>query len=294
VRLFRPRPRVAEPPIRLADRTLFIIGAARSGTTVLQNALNDSPDIFLLGEPDIYGDTDPGFAGRYNAMHRSWGNQQTKSSHLPALNETDGAWREHLAALARHHRWVGAKLVINPVRAEGELDRRFDLHTREFYSSRYLFTFRDPLAAALSTRDLQLLLGGDTNGLDVILKNQMEVIAFYVRALRLLPHVRAVFHEDVAPSTFEALSAWLGTPLDRAFSYYDQSRVRTYVVDQVEDGRRELLVQIRDVYAALRTAAAAGFTTPQLEQNDNHLSPTHYTALGSIDRRARFLADCLA
>src|SRR5215469_5290504 len=45
---------------------LFVIGAARSGTTVLQNALNDSRAIFLFGEPAFHDDAGgPDFASRY-------------------------------------------------------------------------------------------------------------------------------------------------------------------------------------------------------------------------------------
>jgi hypothetical protein len=57
---------------RIAIRGLFVIGAARTGTTILQNALNDSADVFLFGEPGFH--RDPGsadFAVRYNSMHRA-------------------------------------------------------------------------------------------------------------------------------------------------------------------------------------------------------------------------------
>jgi hypothetical protein len=297
MRLFKPRPapalkdEVAEAP--LSERTLFIIGAARSGTTVLQNALNDSPDIFLLGEPDLYDDGEPGFAARYNAMHRSWGNQATKSSYLPAVSEIDGGWRDHLAALARHHRWVGAKLVINPVRAEDELSRRFDFHSQHFYRSRYIFTFRDPLPTAISTRDLQILTLGQTDGLKTILRNTVEVIALYIQMTRLLPYVRAVFHDRVEHELFQDLQAWLDTPLPNALTYYDRARVRDYSQAQVEDIPADVIEAIQRLYLDLRESASAGFVTPQLEQNDHHLSPTHYTALGSLDRRARVLAEAL-
>ena len=260
---------------------------------MLQNALNDSPHVFLLGEPDLY-DVGPGFAARYNAMHRGWGNQQTKSSYLPALLEADEGWREHLAALADHHRWVGAKLVINPVRAEDDLTRRFDFHTRNFYTSRYIFTFRDPLETAISTRDLQLLTRGETDGLSRILRNLVEVIGFYIRTARLLPHVKAVFHSDIDADVFQDLGEWLGTPLPNALSYYDNSRVRDYSQTKIEGGERKVYDAVCELYRDLRSAVAEGLATPQLEQNDHHLSPTHYTLLGSLDRRARVLAEALA
>lgn len=66
---------------------LFVIGAARSGTTVMQNALNDSCEIFLFGEPVFHEDAGaPDFSLRYNAMHRAWGNQENKSSFCPPLS----------------------------------------------------------------------------------------------------------------------------------------------------------------------------------------------------------------
>ena len=75
---------------RLESQGLFIIGAARSGTTILQNALNDSRDIFLFGEPCFHADSgDADFASRYNTMHRSWGNQENKSSYCPPLFKSD-------------------------------------------------------------------------------------------------------------------------------------------------------------------------------------------------------------
>lgn len=300
MRLFGRRSRrssaAAETPeaAPLAARCLFIMGAARTGTTVLQNALNDAPEVFLLGEPDLYGDAEPGFRFRYNAMHRSWGNQETKSTYLPAFTSEDGGWRDHLAAAARHHRWVGAKLVINPVRAEDDLQRRFDLHTRDFYAASYIFTFRHPLAAALSTRDLQVLTRGDSDGLRLILRNYVEVVSLYIRSLRLLPHVTAVFHEGVDAALFSALSARLRVPLPNASSYYDARRVRTYEPYSVDTALQDVLATISQLYVDLRAAAAAGYDRPQLEQNDRHLSPDHYLPLGSLDRRARVLAAALA
>ena len=56
--VLKPNPQREESPTAEApgiappdDCGLFVIGAARSGTTVFQNALNSSPEIFLLGEP---------------------------------------------------------------------------------------------------------------------------------------------------------------------------------------------------------------------------------------------------
>ena len=220
---------------------------------MLQNALNDSPNIFLLGEPNLRHDTEPGFAARYNGRHRAWGNQETKSSFCPAVLDEDGTWRDYLEALGRHYRWVGAKLVVNPIRSEKEMDELFAFHCRHFY-----------------------------------------VVALYVRMLRNLPHVRAVFHESLDTDAFAALQAWLEFPLTGADTYYDQRRVRSYDDSTLSAEDREVMNHIRKLYDDLSGGVSAVFVTPQLEQNDGHLSPDHYTLLGSIDRRARTLSEHLS
>ncbi|HTZ70484.1 MAG TPA: sulfotransferase, partial [Acetobacteraceae bacterium] len=185
-----------------ADQGLFIIGAARSGTTILQNALNDSPEIFLFGEANFH--TDPGtpdFAARYNAMHRSWHNQETKSSFCPPVLPRDSYWHDYVRWLASHHRLVGSKTVINPVRPAGWLERLFAFHCQHFYQSSYIFTFRDPVATILSTRDLQVLLSGHTEGLRSIMRNYVDTVLLFVSMLRALPNVRAVCHEDIDRAT---------------------------------------------------------------------------------------------
>ena len=269
---------------------LFILGAARSGTTVLQNALNDDPDVFLLGEPDLRHDTEADFAARYNAMHRSWRNQETKSTFLPPSAGADGTWSEHLDALSRHHRWVGAKLVLNARREPDHLAATFDFHARRFPDARYLFTFRDPLAAALSTRGLQLLTTGETDGMRAILRNLAEAVVLYVRMLRNLPHVRAVFHDRAGPALFAELGAWLDLPLEGAAAYYDAGRVRAHDPSVLDAADQRPMALLRELYADLGRGVAEGFRTPQLEQNDGHLSAEHFTLLGSIDRRARLIA----
>jgi hypothetical protein len=287
----RSEPAAAAP---LAERSLFIMGAARTGTTVLQNALNDSRQVFLLGEPDIYDDQASGFRARYNAMHRSWGNQETKSTFLPDFAGGDGGWRGHLAAASRHHRWVGAKLVLNPVRAKDDLERRFDFHTREFFAARYIFTFRHPFAAAISTHGLQILTRGEADELRRILLNSVESIVLYIRCLRLFPHVRAVFHEGVDAAVFSELSAWLDVPLTGALAYYQPGRVRSYDPSSLDAIGPDILTAVAKLYEDLRAATAAGCHRLQLEQNDNHFDLEHYLPIGDIDRRARFICATLA
>jgi hypothetical protein len=277
-----------------ARQGLFIIGAARSGTTILTNALNHSPDIYLFGEPNFQDDPGtPDFAARYNAGHRFWGMQETKSTFCPPVLAGDGTWQDYMRALARQHRYVGAKTVINPVRPQGALDKLFGFHCRFFYRARYIFTFRDPVATVISTRDLQILLVGRTDGVPVTLRSYLDTIGLFVRMLRALPHVRAVCHEDITPAAFDALQHWLGVDLAGCAGYYQPGRVLPYSDASLSESDRALMAPVVALYAELRAALAQGFATPQLDQSNNHFSPTHLTALGRIAKQAAALAATL-
>lgn len=274
---------------------LFVVGAARSGTTILQNALNDSDEIFLFGEPRLH--LDPGsrdFAARYNGMQRAWANQPNKSSHCPGLYETDAAWWEYLARLAQLYRYVGAKIVINPERATEESRQIFDFQCRHFYRSHYVFAFRNPLDVLMSTRGLAQLNGGHVASHVEVLRGFVSVLQLFVLALRNLPHVHAVFHESVDADAFAALGQSLGVRLSRAMAYYDRSKVRRYQLDAIPEAHRALVGEAMALYSDFRQQAVAGFELIQIEQNDGHLDPLHFTGLGRLSWRMTRFIDSLA
>jgi len=284
------RDQTASPPepagMPASERCLFIIGAARSGSTVLQNALNDAPDIFLFGEPDFHIDAGaPGFAARYNAMHRSWANQENKSTFCPAVLPTDGDWRQYLARMSSYYRFVGAKLVINPVRDRDLLEQLFDFQCRNFYLSRYIFTFRAPLPTVMSTRELQMLVRGESDEIRQIIRSYAETARLYIRMLRNLPHVGAFFHEEAGRPKFEELERWLGVPLSRSHQYYDLEKIRKYPALDLDSEIYGLIAALEQIYGVLRRNSAAEIRKLQAEQNNNHLLDDHFTDIGNADRR---------
>lgn len=275
----------------VAARGLFVIGAARSGTTILQNALNGADDIFLFGEPRFHLDAgDADFAARYNGMHRAWGNQENKSTYCPHLLEADGPWWAYLARLADTYRYVGSKIVINPAHAVAECGQLFDFHCRHFYTSRYIFTFRNPLDVLMSTRGLAQLTGGRVASHTEVLRGFFSVVQLYVRALRNLPHVHAVFHEAIDARVFDALGKALELRLDHAMDYYDRGKVRHYSLDDIPPDHRASAAEAMALYDDFRREAMTGFGLLQIEQNDGHLDAGHFTPLGRLSWRVnRFL-----
>jgi hypothetical protein len=278
-----------------AERGLFVVGPARSGTTILQNALNHCPEIFLLGEPDLHLDPGtPGFAARYEAMHRSWHNQPTKSSAMPPVAKEDGAWEAHLAALGHHYRYVGSKIVVNARRVDDWQDRFLRFHCSRFYTARYLFVFRDPAKVVHSTRAFQGLGGTEVASAAEILRSIAAAILLFTRMARTMPHVRAMAHEDADAELFADLADWLGVPLDGAAGYYDATRSYAHPVDALDDREAHALGLLGTLHEDLRALLRDGIERPQIEQNRLNPAPNHLTALGSIDNRAavieRFLA----
>ncbi len=269
---------------------LFVIGPARSGTTILQNALNDSPDVFLLGEPDLHlDDGAPGFAARYNAMHEGWANQPTKSSHLPPVLATDGPWYDHLDRLAGLHRRVGSKIVVNPGQGPEWRDRFLHFHCSRFYAARYLFVFRHPAAVLASTISFQRLVGDPAATAAAILANYARTVALFTHLLRVLPNVRATIHEDVDAALFASLAEWLGIPLDGGDAYYDVSRIRSR--DEPALGAQDAhgLALLTTLFQDLRAELRAPSSRLQIEQNNANIDLSQQTMIGSIHHRATII-----
>jgi hypothetical protein len=220
-------------------------------------------------------------------MHRSWNNQETKSSFCPPVLREDAPWNEYLCKLAMEHRLVGAKTVDAP----GE--DWFAFQCCHFFRSRYLFTFRDPLPTFFSTQELQRYTLGNADGAALVMRNYLAMVALYLRCLRVLPNVRAICHEDMDRAAFDRLEDWLGVKLPRAHEYYDPSRVTSYGEDALDAAGRRQLAPIRALYASLRQGAREGFALPQLDQNNAHLTGAHFTPLGQLSREVDRLLDTL-
>jgi hypothetical protein len=274
---------------------LFVIGCARSGTTVLQNALNDSNEVFLFGEPDFH--TDPGtpdFAQRYNEMHRSWRNQPTKSTYCPALFDSDARWQDYFARLSDHYKLVGSKIVLNPSTFLHAPDCILNFYSREFYNSHFIFTFRNPLSAAQSSQELQAFLGGEITSFEMLMASHVAALSLCIVMLRNLPRVHVVFHDSMTRQTFTSLEKILHVRLPGAPRYYDRRKVKAYDPAPMLSAYGEEAQLVLDLYRDFRQAAVRGFDLIQIEQNSANLSPAHLTPLGELAMRCQTLSERFA
>ena len=266
----------------IAGRCAFIIGPARSGTTVLLNALNASRDCYLLGEPDFH--TDPGgadFAARYHAMHAQRGNLECKSTALPGLLPADGPWWAWLARLAEHHHRVGAKIAVSPG-DDPMLAGLLAFQTRYFYPAAHIFCFRNPLDSAMSLHVMSGQAARSDADWDALFLNILSVIGLYVRMVQMFPAVHAVMHESVGTESFAGLGAALGCDLSAAPGYYADSRVSHYTIGDIPQAAQQRCQDLMTIYELLGEIVADGPRLVQSEQNAFNIHPGHRTKLGRL------------
>ena len=193
---------------------LFVVGAARSGTTVLQNALNSSPEVFLLGEANLYRrPLLENFVRSYNEMHRSFGNQATKSTYCPPLADAPD-WPSVLQALARHYRYVGDKIAFGPenYRTAGDF---VDFHLRMFYESWYIFTFRRPDEV---TRSMMAMF--PATDFAECCRIYLETVRTYVFMRRICKRVIGLDYHQLDAARFRELGRVLDVDLRHAHRYF--------------------------------------------------------------------------
>lgn len=261
----------------------FVIGPPRSGTTILQNALNASRDVFMLGEPEFERDPAvPGFAARYKARHERDGNLENKSTSLPPLLGRDGTWWEWLAALSAHHRYVGAKIVLNPRKEDPELDAMFTFLGRVFYDAAFIFAFRNPLDMAVSVRRLQALQEHPPTSWERLFQHFRAVVKLYIRMVWLFPDVRAMVHEDITEESFTDLGYALGCDFSDAWGYYRDEHVHGADAAEVPDSAQAELRYAAKAYELLREALEEGNTLLQFNQNKQNFRPGQRTKLGQL------------
>jgi hypothetical protein len=274
--------REAQAVVRpFSRRCVFVIGPARSGTTVLQNALNASADFYLLGEPGFDSDNQPGFAARYRARQAAVGNLENKSTALPPLFEDDPPWWMWLRRLSDYHRRVGAKIAINPG-GDPSHAALLAFQGQLFYDAAYIFIFRDPVATAVSRHRLSHASGEAASAWQDLFSNTLSVMRLYVQMAALFPNVTAFLHEDIDAGTFTRLGKGTGCDLSMAAAYYNATQVRAATQADVPEAAHGHAHYATEAYGLLREVVAGGNNLVQSNQNIENIDPAHRTPFGRL------------
>ena len=197
----------------LGDKGLFVVGNARSGTSILCDCLNLSPEIFLLGEANVFlQHRREDFADWFNQQHAGLKNRRGKGTYIPPPPAAESGGMAALWRMGQFHRYVGEKIAFGPHGKYGGQSSQelfFAFHARFFYSSHYFLTLRAPAECVWSMAKL------------FPKKDPRELYECWVSSLKIqldllhtLPNVYAVFFEDLKAGTFATINALLGTRID--------------------------------------------------------------------------------
>lgn len=204
----------------LSGRGLFVVGHARSGTTILLDALNSCRDIYCLGEANFHKSIEkPDFIQWFNGLHRSFDNPPMKSTCLPYFSAQDG-W-EVLRELSGSYKFVGEKAAFRDEESGYDFKSFFRFSTKYFHNSNYICVIRHPKSVSGSC--IEMFMSGllDAESLSVVSISQLQTYYLILSLAFSMPKVFILIHEHISRETFDALGCEFGVDLRAAAGFYD-------------------------------------------------------------------------
>jgi hypothetical protein len=197
----------------LSCNGLFVVGHARTGTSILQSTLNTSPDIFILGEANLYlHHNKPYFAQWYRAMHDGLGNPPSKGTSCADPDDVAGDAWDVLLMLRRHYRLVGDKMAFRSRRFGYDMEASYRFLQDYFLGAHIICTLRNP-RDVLSSNALLFNL----DDLDEYVLSYLECLALQIDLVSTFDHATMLVHERITRDTFVDLGNWLGCDLHDAY-----------------------------------------------------------------------------
>ena len=94
----------------LYEKLVFIVGNARSGTTIIANILNMSESVFVMEEANLFIHlTKTEFPKWFNTMHCDLGKPPRKGTYVPQFESEEETGLVTLRRLARDHDFVATR-----------------------------------------------------------------------------------------------------------------------------------------------------------------------------------------
>jgi hypothetical protein len=247
-----------------SNRGLFIVGHARSGTSVLVDALNTSNDIYCLTESFFYSNLATNNMGRhFNAIQRRNGVPKFKSTYAPDFGDS---W-SILGHLARTHKLVGEKLAFRLDSLGYDMNNFFDYSNKYFPASHYVCVVRDPLYVIASNIDMFSSGIADEKSLLDTITSQLETYSLIVSLATTLPNVYLLQHEAITSNTFKVLSRYLDCDLSQAYSAYSKEYKKYENITESIKNRQDLNL-LNLAYSSLLNI----FDTKKLKIKDHYSS----------------------
>ena len=267
----------------LSDRCVFVIGYARSRTTITAQLINVDERALILTEAEFHRGGRPSFRQWYNRKHRIFDNQVCKSSYAPDFTGRRRArWWQWLAQAAEHHEVVGDKLALS---AEHFLawpaEELMSFYESRFFRARYLFTIRQPVETLLSV--CRKFGASDETYLRLHVFGWLEFIKLWADMVRTLPHTVTLIGDGIGADYVQSVRDFIGLDLPGAEVLIDSKEQRKHALP--ESGcrtLREAQPTLDAVFAGVRRACEAPRAVLQADQKRT-LSGNDSVGDGSAD-----------
>lgn len=246
----------------LEQQGLFVVGHARSGTTVLMHALNSARDIFLLGEANLMVEgLKPGFARWYNQMHAGDGKPKTKDTFCPIAPSDDANGVETLNWLSQRFRYVGEKMAFRSESLGYDPSRFFEFHARNFFLSHYVCVIREPADVLKSSREMF-----KPHDLAIYADSYLRNLELILALNETMPNVYVLFHESINQRTFDVLGKKLQLDLSGVYEASYAKQYQDSALRSADHTGLPRLMMLRTAHQMMRDA----FSPETLREVPNH------------------------
>lgn len=196
------------PPLSLdQDQFAFIVGAARSGTSILAAMLNNSKGVICLSDDNLYAHAYlTGFREWYNGMHRPNGINPQKGLYLPEFPKKDGYGFYCYYNIQKSYGLVASKFAFGPT--SQFQDRFYDFHLSHFLGSKYICTIRRPDESIFS---MSKLFPNDSY--TIHRKTWLLTTRLIMSVLLSFEHTILLDHRELSPDIPKRLTEFLGVQI---------------------------------------------------------------------------------
>jgi hypothetical protein len=285
----------------IAARCAFVLGAGRSGTTVLAQMINSNDKAFMTTEANFHlCASRPDFRAWYNAQHRSFANQIAKCSYAPNFALVgENRWWEWLARAAEHFELVGDKMAFSEYHfQECNGEDLMSFFEARFFSSRYLVIFRDPIQTLLSSAVLW-----DKEPFSLI-AGWALMVQLWADFIRVFPHTMTLILEDLHVGRIPEIGGFLGLDLTQSAPLLDPREQRRHELGDHSGGKmlEEFAPRLEAIFNDIREAAGMSRVLLQADQKrasqgrgpaDTGRAPSQIAVVSTPVGRAWNLADQL-
>jgi hypothetical protein len=266
----------------IANRCAFILGPARSGTTILAQIVNANERALLTTEANFYqAGPHPDFREWYNRQHLEFKNQVSKISYAPHFNYPgEHEWWKWLARAAENYDMVGDKMAFSDHHVIKESSLEFmPFFEARFFESRYIWIFRDPVQTVLSS---SVLWNKDPLAL---IRSWASMVKLWADFIRVFPITMTILHEDLGDSKIAELGAFLGLDLSESGRLIDAREQRQHQPGDTARGSiaSRLAPILQMIYGEIRESIGSERVFLQADQKRGRLD---YAAVPSAGGKA--------